>query len=74
MVKELERLGLFDSGVFHKNGKEVSVKVLALGITNNKDDPKNGNYIPAGTNAYVFGNRESPTSNKFPVIYLKIIE
>jgi hypothetical protein len=72
MVSDLERLGLYDNGVFHRSGEEINVRVLGLGITKDPNNPCG--YIPEGTNAYVVGDRESPTSNKFPVIYLKIIE
>jgi len=71
MTKELEQLGLYDNGIFHRSGKEVEVKVLGLGMINNTDNPKGGNYVPPETDAYVIGSRYSPTSNIFPIIYLK---
>lgn len=73
MSKKLEQLGLYN-GIFHRQGVEVNVKVLSLGIINNFNKPMDGNYIPEMADAYVVGDRETPSSNKFPIIYLKIIE
>jgi hypothetical protein len=70
---KLERIGMYSNGIFHNQGKELNVKILGLGIINDINNPIGGNNIPKEANAYVIGDRESPASSKFPIIYLKII-
>jgi hypothetical protein len=70
MSESLERLGLDIEGFFiNANKEKVEAKVLGIAFVYDKQDFLED--VPEETNAYIIADNYNPTSNEFPIIYLK---